>query len=159
MARCYMLASMSNVLQTQHQHCPTAYDIMYSLNEMFGDQDRAVRQVAMKELFNTKMAEGTKVRDHVLIMMGHLNELLVYGAEIDGETQIDIILQSLTDSFENFRMNYNMNKLNFSLAELLKELQAAEGLLKRPPSVNVAEKVFETYPRGPPKFQQVPPMR
>ena len=86
MARCYMLASMSNVLQHQHQPCHTAYDIMYSLKEMFGDQDRAARQVAMKELFNTKMAEGTPVRDHVLKMMGHLNELQILGAEIDGET-------------------------------------------------------------------------
>eukprot|EP00268_Persea_americana_P036150 TRINITY_DN35629_c0_g1_i4.p1 TRINITY_DN35629_c0_g1~~TRINITY_DN35629_c0_g1_i4.p1 ORF type:complete len:136 (+),score=25.42 TRINITY_DN35629_c0_g1_i4:49-408(+) len=118
MARCYILASMSNVLQQQHQLYATAYDIMYSLKEMFGDQDRATRQVAMKELFNTKMAEGTPMRDHVLKMMGHLNELQVLGAEIDGETQIDIILQSLTDSFENFCLNYNMNKLNFSLAEL-----------------------------------------
>ncbi|XXG72909.1 hypothetical protein AAC387_Pa07g1903 [Persea americana] len=126
MARCYMLASMSNVLQHQHQSCPTAYNIMYSLKEMFGDQDRATRQVAMKELFNTKMAEGTSVRDHVLKMMELLNELQVLGAEIDGETQINIILQSLTDSFKNFCLNYNMNKLNFSLVELLKELQATK---------------------------------
>ena len=139
---------MSNVLQQQHQRYPTAYDIMYSLKEMFGDQDRAARQVAMKELFNTKMAEGTPVRDHVLKMMGHLNELQILGAEIDGETQIDIILQSLTDSFENFRLNYNMNKLNFSLAELHKELQAVEGLFKKPPSVHVAEKGSASKPKG-----------
>ena len=87
------------------------------------------------------------MRDRVLKMMGHLNELQVLGAEIDGETQIDIILQSLTDSFENFCLNYNMNKLNFSLAELLKELQAAEGLLKKPPSVHVAEKCSVSKPK------------
>ena len=32
------------------------------------------------------MAEGTPVRDYVLKMMGHLNELQVVGAEIDRET-------------------------------------------------------------------------
>lgn len=148
MALCYMLASMSNVLQHLHQSCPTAYDIMYSLKEMFSNQDRAARHVTMKELFNTKIVEGTSVRDHVLKMMGHLNELQILGVEIDGETQIDIIIQSLTDSFENFCLNYNMKKLSFSLAELLEELQVARGLLKKSPSVDVAEKSSVSKPKG-----------
>ena len=86
MARCYILASMSNVLQHQHEHMATAYDMMMNLKEMFGEQSRAGRQVAMRALLNTKMAEGTPVRDHVLKMIYHLNELEVLGAEIDGES-------------------------------------------------------------------------
>ena len=62
---------------------------------MFGDQSRVVRQVAIKDLMNTTMAEGTPIRDHVLKMVSLLNELKILGAEIDGETQVDIILQSL----------------------------------------------------------------
>ena len=31
MARCYILASMSNVLQHQHEHMATAYDMMLNL--------------------------------------------------------------------------------------------------------------------------------
>ena len=58
----------------------TAYDIMLNLKEMFGDQNRAGRQVAMKALLNTKMAEGTPVRDQVLKMITHLNELKILGA-------------------------------------------------------------------------------
>ena len=45
MAQCYILASMSNVLQHQHEHIATAYDMMLNLKEMFGDQNRAGRQV------------------------------------------------------------------------------------------------------------------
>ena len=33
MARCYILASMSNVLQHQHEHMATAYDMMINLKE------------------------------------------------------------------------------------------------------------------------------
>ena len=40
----------------------------------------------MKALLNTKMAEGTPVRDHVLKMIGHLNKLEILEAEIDGES-------------------------------------------------------------------------
>ena len=65
----------------------TTYDIMLNLKEMFGDQNRAGRQVAIKALLNTKMAEGTLVRDHVLKMITHLNELEILGAEIDGEAR------------------------------------------------------------------------
>ena len=37
MARCYILASMSNVLQQQHGRMLTAYDILLNVKEMFGE--------------------------------------------------------------------------------------------------------------------------
>ncbi|KAK1394018.1 hypothetical protein POM88_008077 [Heracleum sosnowskyi] len=58
----------------------------------------------MKSLMNTQMAE---------------------------KTPVDIILMSLPKSFEPFRLNYNMNKKLYSLAELLTELQAAESLFQQ----------------------------
>ncbi|XP_063946004.1 uncharacterized protein LOC135151474 [Daucus carota subsp. sativus] len=70
----------------------------------------AARQVAMMALMNTQMAEGTPIRDRVLKMMSHLNEIEILGAELDEKTQIDIILMSLSKSFGQFRLNYNMNK-------------------------------------------------
>ena len=86
LAKCYILASMSNVLQQQHKRILSAYDIMFNLKEIFGEQSRAARQVAMKVLLNTKMVEGTPIQDHVLKMIAHLNELEILGAEIDGKT-------------------------------------------------------------------------
>ena len=38
--------------------------MMMKLKEMFGKQNRAGKQVSMKALLNTKMAEGTPVQDH-----------------------------------------------------------------------------------------------
>ena len=70
----------------------------------------------MKDLMNTTMAETTPVRDHVLKMIGLLNELKILGAEINGESQVDIILQSLPDSYKQFCLNYNMNKPQWTLA-------------------------------------------
>ena len=80
-------------------------------------------QIAMKALLSTKMTEGTLVRDHVLKMMSHLNELEILGAEIDGESQVDIVLMSLLESFKNFYLNYSISKGSFSLVELLKVLR------------------------------------
>ena len=60
---------MSNILQHQHENMAIAYDMMMNLKDMFGKQNRARRQVAMRALLNTKMAEGTPVRDHILEMI------------------------------------------------------------------------------------------
>ena len=43
MARCYILASISNILQHRHENMATAYDMMMNLKEMFGEQNRARR--------------------------------------------------------------------------------------------------------------------
>ena len=54
-------------------------------------------------------------------IIGLLNELEIPGAEINGETQVDIVLQLLTKFFQQFRLNYNMNKMHYYLTKLLKE--------------------------------------
>ena len=75
------------------------------------------------------MAEGTSVREHCFRMISHLNALEVLGSDIDGESQADKILQSLLESFKEFRLNYNMNKKIYTLSELINELVAAKGIL------------------------------
>ena len=65
MARCYILASMINVLQHQQQSMTTASEMILNLKEMFGEQGRHARLNAMQLLVNTKMSEGTPVREHV----------------------------------------------------------------------------------------------
>ena len=37
LAKCYILASMTNVLQKQHEGLPTAKDMMLNAKEMFGE--------------------------------------------------------------------------------------------------------------------------
>ena len=92
MAKCYILASISNVLQHQMQDVELVSDIMLSLKEMFSEQGRYARQETMRQIYNTKMAEGTSVRDHCLRMISNLNTLEVLGGDIDGESQVNMIL-------------------------------------------------------------------
>ncbi|KAL5716274.1 hypothetical protein ACHQM5_017990 [Ranunculus cassubicifolius] len=147
MAKCYILASMSNVLQHQHQNFGTAAEIMANLLEMFGEQNRTKRQLAMKNLMSTKMAEGSNVREHALKMIGYVNELEILGANIDNQSQVDAVLQSLPESFNQFRLNYNMNKMDLTLPELMNSLQQAEDLVKKNPSVMISENVESSKPK------------
>ena len=99
---------------------------------MFGEQGRPARQIAMRALMNTKMVEETPMRDPFLKMFNHLNTLEILGGEI---------LKSLPDSFNQFKLNYIMNKIDFALSELLNALQAAESIIKGHPSVNNMKKL------------------
>ena len=85
MAKCYILASISNVLQYQIQNVGLVLDIVLSLKKMFGEQGRSTRQETVRKIYNIKMAEGTLVMEHCLRMIFNLNTLEVLGADIDGE--------------------------------------------------------------------------
>ena len=95
---------------------------MTSLKEMFREHGRPARQIAMQKIMNEKMLERTPVREHVLKMISFLNELETLGANIDAQTQVDMILNSLPQSFAQFKLNYNMHQINFSMSELMSSL-------------------------------------
>ena len=59
---------------------------------MFGEQGRSIRQETIRQSYNTTMAEGSSVREHCLTMISNQNTLEVLGANIDGESQVDMIL-------------------------------------------------------------------
>ena len=109
MTRCYMLPSMASILQHQFQSNESASAIMTSLKEMFWEHGRPARQITMQKIMNAKMLEGTPVREHVLKIVSFLNKIETLGANIDAQTQVDMILNSLPQSFAQFKLNYNMN--------------------------------------------------
>ncbi|KAH9670831.1 hypothetical protein KPL70_017127 [Citrus sinensis] len=150
MAKCYILASISNILQTKHQNLETATEIMDSLQQMFGQSTRSVRQAALKGIMNSKMGKGTRVRDHVLKMMDYLNEAEIQGAQIDDNSKIDMVLESLPETFKEFKVNYNMNKRNMTLTELMNELHSAEEIYRAEKSlgsINITEKGSSSGPK------------
>ncbi|KAK6802747.1 hypothetical protein RDI58_000530 [Solanum bulbocastanum] len=84
------------------------------------------------------MVERSPVKDHVLTMMSYLNELDILSVSIDKEYQVEMILQTLLDSFQQFHLNYNINNMDLSLAKLLNELTAAASIIKQQAPSSVA---------------------
>lgn len=120
---------------------------------MFADQVRPARQATMKVLLNTMMAEGTPVQYHMLKIMFALNELDVLGVTIDTESQIDMILQSLLDSFNHFKINYN--KLEMTIAELSRQLVVTEEIMKKEKNTLMTEKLFaRSKPKGKDRYSK-----
>ena len=93
--------------------------MLLGLQEMFGVQSKSAKQMVMKQIMNTRMYEGTPMRDRMIKMIGLFNELGDLGADIDWETQNNMVLKTLLPSFNHFKLNYSMNKLEWSLTELM----------------------------------------
>ena len=129
-AQCIMLASMNSELQKQCEKLDAYTMIMY-LKELFEAQARSERYDVSKELFRCKMAEGSSVASHGIKMLGLINRLKDLGFSMDTELSTDLILQSLPDSFSQFVMNFNMNKIEVPLTELIKMLKSAEDNIKK----------------------------
>ena len=77
------------------------------------------------------MAEGSSVNEHLLKMIGYIEQLKRLDVGMDADLQIDLILQSLPDSFSQFVMNFNMSRMTVPLHELLNMLTTAEGSIKK----------------------------
>ena len=77
------------------------------------------------------MAESSSVQAHVLKMIEWIERLAVLGVELPVDMSTDLILQSLPESFSQFIVNFNMNKIQASLPQLLNMLTTAEGNLQK----------------------------
>ena len=97
-ATCVMLAAMSPELQKQHEGMD-AYTIIIHLKELYDEQSRTERYETSKKLYRCMMAEGSSVSAHVLKMIGYIEKINQLGYAMDHELSIDLVLQSLPDSF------------------------------------------------------------
>ena len=78
------------------------------------------------------MAPSQHVRDHLIKMTNYFQEAELHGAIIDEETQVGLILNSLSPAFLPFTTNYVLNKLNYGLTQLMNELQTFESIMGGP---------------------------
>ncbi|KAJ9552518.1 hypothetical protein OSB04_016563 [Centaurea solstitialis] len=122
---CLMLATMSPYLQAGLINT-NAYDMIRQLRDMFQTQARTERYDATKAFNECKMVKGTSVSDHVMKMKRHLDHLERLGHPVPLQLATDTILNSLSEDYRPFVVNYNMNNMEKSIAELHSMLKTAE---------------------------------
>ena len=122
--------------------------MLQTLEGMLSKSTASERQAAITNLINTRMTGG-RVKDHCLAMISHINRVEVMGAKLQKEMKIDLILQSLPKHFNQFKVNYNMHKMDPTLVQLMHKLESAEQSLKEPCSINFTE--GSVKPKGKPK--------
>ncbi|KAL7584328.1 uncharacterized protein LOC111913142 [Lactuca sativa] len=126
-----MLATMASGLQKNFETW-SAFDINQQLEEMFHEQAREERFKIVKSFMACKLQEGASVCAHVQKMKSYIDRLRNLGVDLPRELAIDMVLKSLTSSYSQFIMNFNMNGLDKTLMELQGMLKTAEVSMKKP---------------------------
>ncbi|KAI9154317.1 hypothetical protein LWI28_024343 [Acer negundo] len=106
-----------------------AVDVMMSLEEMFAMRFRTTKREAVTAFMNLRMKPGQAVKDHMMKVIAHLNIAELNGVEIDGETKIDMVVNSLSDSFDQFKLDYTLNKKEYTLQGLMQDVQRVEKII------------------------------
>ena len=120
-------------------------EMLQTLEGMFSKSTVSKRQAVITDLINTRMTSG-HVKNHCLVMISHVNRAEAMGAKLQKEIKIDLILQSLPKHFNQFKVNYNMHKMDLTPIQLMHELESVEQSLKEPGSINFTE--GSVKPRG-----------
>ncbi|KAK4409424.1 hypothetical protein Sango_0015400 [Sesamum angolense] len=136
-----VLSSMSNEIQKQYERYKDVWSIMHRMKELYAVPDRHIRYAVTKAFFGARMIEGSSVREHAVMMPSLVEKLKDLQADLEKEeTYVDVILQSLPPSYDQFIINYNMNGLGKILHELINMLVQYEATIeKSAPSVLVGE--------------------
>ncbi|XP_010930442.1 uncharacterized protein [Elaeis guineensis] len=121
---------MSNDLQHQREDMKTVKDMLTHLEKLNGKQSCTVHFEISRRLFKAKMHDGQSVYDHSLTKIKDIKELQKLNMTIHKDLLVDLILQSIPDSYGQFIVNYHKNKIESTLSELLNMLVTAEGTLK-----------------------------
>ena len=111
--RCYILVSVVGHLRQQITTLDSGVEMLQTFEGMFAKSTACERQAAITDLINTRMTGG-RVKDHCLAMISHISRAEVTGAKLKKEMKIDLILQSLPKHFNQFKVNYNMHKMDLT---------------------------------------------
>ncbi|KAL0287905.1 UNVERIFIED_CONTAM: hypothetical protein Sangu_2670200 [Sesamum angustifolium] len=136
-----ILGLMSNKIQKQYERCEDVWLIRHRMKELYAVPDWKIRYAMMKAFFNARMIEGSSVREHGVMMLSIVEKLKDLQADFQKEeTYVDVILQSLPPSFDQFIINYSMNGLEKSLHKLINMLVQYKAMIDKPvPLVLVGE--------------------
>ncbi|PIN15396.1 hypothetical protein CDL12_11963 [Handroanthus impetiginosus] len=109
-----MLASISSKRQKSHEHLKHASEIHMHLEKLYLVQIHYKLFNTSMELFRARMVEGS-----------------------NNDIYIDLILQSLSNSFDQCVMNFNMSKLEVMVNELMKMFLMTDSPMKKDKTILV----------------------
>ena len=89
----------------------------------------STKREVVTAFMNLRMKPGQAMKDYMMKVIAHLNIVELNGVEIDGETKIDMIVNSLSDSFDQFKLDYTLNKKEYTLQGLMQDIQSTKKIL------------------------------
>ncbi|KAH1032426.1 hypothetical protein J1N35_044600 [Gossypium stocksii] len=88
---------------------------------------------------NAQQKLGTTIKDYMITLMGYFTEAAYNKTNLDQNTQIKMVLKSLSNHYVSFRVPYNLRNKTLTFTKLMKELQCYELMLNGSQLVRRAE--------------------
>ena len=127
---CIMVANMAPELaKFYEEYWP--YEMALDLAGKFHKKARQERYDVVKALMACKLKEGESVCPHVQKMQRYVEQLHSLNVSFDDELAIDMVLNSLPPSYDQFVLTYHLNNTETTLTELHNLLQTAESGMKK----------------------------
>jgi hypothetical protein len=106
------------------------------------------RYEAFELFFSSRMDKHSSVIEHVVKMSSYIQRMSSLECQILDELAIDRVLQSLPPTYKGFVLNYNMQGMTKSLAELFAMLKAVEVEIKKEHNVLLVNKTTDFKKSG-----------
>ncbi|XP_061368744.1 uncharacterized protein LOC133311685 [Gastrolobium bilobum] len=121
-------------------------EMLKTLDGMFATSRSFARLNTLTMVTKIVMIGGS-VRDHCLTMIVNFKRTDGHGIKFSHEVKVELFLQSLPEYFNQFKMNYNLNKMNLDFTQLMHEFESAErSLIKKRSAFFAAESSIK--PKG-----------
>ncbi|KAL0420791.1 UNVERIFIED_CONTAM: hypothetical protein Slati_3102000 [Sesamum latifolium] len=132
----------NEINQKQYDKLDDVPSIMLRMKEIFyAVPDRHIKYAATKAFFGTKMTKGLFIQSHGVMMLSLVEKLKDLKVGFDNDTYIDVILQSL--SYDPFIVNFNMNRLEKTIHELINMLVQYEATTHKSASCDIGRRGFD----------------
>ncbi|KAI3780034.1 hypothetical protein L2E82_09888 [Cichorium intybus] len=138
---CIMIATMNPELQRIYEdYWP--YEMHKELTEKFRKQERIERREVVKAFTNGMPRDGESICSHVQRVQGYVERLRKLEMPVHEDLAVDIMLNSLPSSYDQFTLAYHLNNSQATLAELHRMLRTAEDGMKGKSVPSVSQPVL-----------------
>ena len=128
--QCTMLYGLEPGLQKRFEHHKT-YEMFQELKLIFQTHACVERYETSDKYFAQKMEENGSTSEHILKISEQYNRLNKVGVNLLDKIVIDKVLQSLSPSYQNFVMNYNMQGMMKTIPKLFAMLKSVKVEIKK----------------------------
>uniref|UniRef100_A0A0A9DNL4 Retrovirus-related Pol polyprotein from transposon TNT 1-94 n=1 Tax=Arundo donax TaxID=35708 RepID=A0A0A9DNL4_ARUDO len=125
-ARIFILGSMIDALAAEYEGERIAGNIMSNLKKDFGDVSLIKVLSLVNRFLSTKMNEGASVNEHINKLSVLAEELKNAGYPFQEEVQVMVVLNSLPNSWEQFKISFCHSERSLSMRTLRHHLLLEE---------------------------------
>ena len=116
---------------TMSETIATAKDFLENLEQRFAKNEKAETSTLLAKLVSSKYSGKGNIREYIMEMSHTASKLKALKLDISEDCLVYLVLRSLPEQYEQFKVSYNCIKEKWTLNELISHCVQEEDRLKR----------------------------